>query len=269
MGAFSLGGPYDSLSAYALLLGLSTTRVAVAFLLLPLMSPEVVPATVRNALFVAMALFVLVLQPAPDTSAWSGLDWALTFAKEAFVGGALGFFFGGMLWAFEAAGQVIDSKAGTSLAQVLDPLSGHQTSLTGAYLGRLASWVFMAGGGFLLMLRTLVDSYALWPLDMRWPPLQAKGASLFEAEFGRIMRLMLLVAAPCLALLYVVEGVLGLVNRFAQQLNVFALSLSLKAVLAYWVLWIQVAQLVHLLQDELMRRPQVVVEMLKALVKSN
>jgi type III secretion protein T len=261
-----LGSTYDSIGQFALLLGLCTTRVAVAFLLLPLLSPDVVPAMVRNALFLSMALLSLALQAAPDTGGWTAMQWALALAKEAFVGGTIGFFFGGMLWAFEAAGQVIDTKAGSSMAQVLDPLSGHQTSLTGAFLARLASWVFMAAGGLMLLVSTVLDSYVLWPLAAPWPALQPAGAQLFEAEFGRILRLTLLVAAPALVLLYVVDGVLGLVNRFAQQLNVFALSLSLKAVLAHWILWIQVALLVDLLQAELLRRPGVVLDTLKALL---
>jgi type III secretion protein T len=215
----------------------------------------------------ALALLALALQPAPDTGAWTALQWTQAVAKEAFIGGAIGFFFGGMLWAFEAAGQVIDTKAGSSLAQVVDPLSGHQTSLTGAFLARLASWVFMAGGGLMLMVGTVLDSYVLWPLAATWPTLQLGGATLFEAEFGRIMRLTLLVAAPSLVLLYVVDGVLGLVNRFAQQLNVFALSLSLKAVLAHWILWIQVALLVNLLDTELLRRPSIVMDTLKTLLR--
>ena len=53
------------------------------------------------------------------------------------------------------------------------------------------------------------------------------------------MALTLLVAAPALVLLYVIEGVLGLINRFAQQLNVFSLSQSLKSVAAIWIVWVQ------------------------------
>ena len=39
-----------------------------------------------------------------------------------------------------------------------------------------------------------------------------------------------------------------------QQLNVFSLSLSLKAVAATWIVWIQLVTLVQLLQDEPRRR---------------
>ena len=80
------------------------------------------------------------------------------------------------------------------------------------------------------------------------------------------MRLSLLIAAPALVLLYVVDGVLGLVNRFAQQLNVFSLSGSLKAFLANWILLVQLSTLVVLLADDLLARPAVVLETLRRLV---
>ena len=48
MDPLSLFGP---LGDTALLLGLSSTRVAVAFLLVPLFTAELIPALVRNAMF--------------------------------------------------------------------------------------------------------------------------------------------------------------------------------------------------------------------------
>ena len=248
----------------ALLLGLSTTRVAVAFLLVPLFTADLIPATVRNAMFAAIALMALLMQPAAGPVP-AGFALLPLFAKEAFIGGALGLLFSGVMWAFEIAGQLIDTKVGMTQAQVTDPLSGHQTSLTGALFARLASWVFMASGGFMVMMAALFESYSLWPVRSPLPTLAAGGAQLFEAEFGRVMLLGLLVSAPALVLLYAVDVVLGLVNRFAQQLNVFSLSMSLKAVAATWIIWIQLASLVQLLQDDLLARGGIVLRTLRVL----
>jgi type III secretion protein T len=249
----------------ALLLALSATRVAVAFLLVPLFTAELVPSMVRNAMFIAIAFLSLVMQPSAGPMNYNSVQWISMFAKEALIGGTIGFLFAGVMWAFEAAGQVIDTKAGTTQAQVTDPMSGQQTSLNGAFLGRLASYVFMAGGGFMVMVGTLLESYAIWPVRSTMPALIQNSARLFESEFGRIMLLTLLVAAPALVLLYLVEGVLGLVNRFAQQLNVFSLSQSLKTVTATWIILVQVTTLVQLLQDDLLSRGAIALGSLRRL----
>ncbi|NML13364.1 type III secretion system export apparatus subunit SctT [Azohydromonas caseinilytica] len=257
---------FGSLSDTALLLGLSVTRVAVCFLLVPLFTAEVVPALVRNALFVAVALLGLVLQPSAAPVHMSASQWAALLAKEAFIGGAIGLLFAGVLWAFEIAGQLIDTKIGATQAQIADPLSGHQTTLNGAFFGRLAAWVFMSHGGFMLLVGALVESFNRWPVRQPLAGLALGGVRVFEGELGRIMLLALLVAAPALLLLYVIEGVLGLMNRFAQQLNVFSLAMSLKAVAATLIILAQLATLIQLLQDDLMARAGVVLEVVGRLV---
>jgi len=255
-----------SLGDLALLLGLSTTRVAVAFLLVPLFTADLIPAMVRNALFISISLLALLVQPAPAPLKLGTWQWLELFGKEAFIGAAIGFLYAGMMWAFEAAGAVIDSKIGSSQAQLQDPLSGQQTSLNGAFFARLASYVFMAGGGFMLMVGTTLESYAAWPVQAPVAGLVAAGREFFTGEFGRIMGLTVLISAPALVLTYVIDGALGLVNRFAQQLNVYSLSMSIKATAGAWVVLVQVSALVQLLQEDLIERGGQAIRVLRTLI---
>ena len=87
MEPLALFGP---LGDTALLLGLSATRVAVAFLLIPLFTAELIPALVRNAMFMAIALLSLAMQPSAGPLVLSTWQWIALFAKEAFIGATLG-----------------------------------------------------------------------------------------------------------------------------------------------------------------------------------
>src|SRR4051794_31300520 len=98
---------YGSFGDTALLLGLSATRIAVAFLLVPLFTQELIPAMVRNSIYLAIAVLSLAMQPSSAPFSLSGWQWFSMFAKEAFIGGAIGFMYAGVMWAFEAAGQLI------------------------------------------------------------------------------------------------------------------------------------------------------------------
>ena len=132
-----------TLGDMALLVGLASTRVAVAFLLLPLFSPDTVPAMVRNAVFLALGVLSLALQPTVALGRLNAAQWLGLFGKEALLGLGLGFGLAAFLWAFEAAGAIIDTKVAVANGQISDPMSGQQLSPTGALLGRLASFLFI------------------------------------------------------------------------------------------------------------------------------
>lgn len=246
-----------------LLLGVGTARIACAFAMLPLFANETVPAMVRNSILIGLGLISLSLQPPFDMHAIDALGWVKIYAKEAFVGLLIGFFFGSVLWALEAAGQIIDTKVGATMAQVVDPLSGHQTSLNGAFLGRLANIVFIFTGGLSLIVRTLIESYAVWPIAASGPNLDPRGLALFEAEFGRMMVLAMLFAAPVLTVLFIIDLALGLMNRFAQQLNVFTLSLSIKAFAATLIILMLLSSYMLAITRDVTSRPAVLHEIMQ------
>ena len=241
-----------------LLLGVATARVAATFMLMPIFSSETVPTMVRNSVFVSLGVVSLTIQPPLDLSILGPGQWATILVKEVFVGILMGFFFGSVLWAMEAAGNIIDTKVGATMAQVVDPLSGHQTSLNGAFLGRLASVVFMSMGGLSLLLRTVMESYALWPIASPMPNLDPRGLTLIEGEFGRLMVLATLFAAPVLTVLFLIDIGMGLLNRFAQQLNVFVLSMSLKAFAATFLIILLLGGYISAIIRDIASRPDVI-----------
>ena len=229
----------DSLTALAVLVALSTTRIAVAFLLLPVFASETVPALVRNAFFVGLGIVTLVIQPRVSVDGWTLGQWIGVFLKEAFIGLALGLVMAAVLWAFEAAGQLVDTHAGATNAQLVDPLSGHQTSLSGALLGRLANLVFMAAGGFTAWIAVLLESYAVWPVGQAQVHLPRQAVAMFEDRFGDFASTALLLAGPSIVVLFMVDVALGLANRFAPQLSVLSISMSVKT-LAAMLIWLMV-----------------------------
>lgn len=254
----------ESWTGPLLLLGVSTARIAIAFLLLPMFSSDTVPTLVRNSIFVALGLVSITLQPPLDIAQISPAAWAGIFAKEAFVGLLIGFFFGSVLWALEAAGQIIDTKVGATMAQIVDPLSGHQTSLNGALMARLANIVFISTGGLALVVQVIMESYAIWPIAAPLPRLDGGGLQLFEGEFGRLMVLATLFAAPVLTVLFLIDAALGLINRFAQQLNVFTLSMSIKAFAATALILMLLGSYTTAIVRDVASRPNYILQLLKA-----
>jgi len=234
-----------------IVLSLSALRVSVAFLLMPLFSKDGIPVMVRNAMFLSLALLSMLVQPSVEVAHFSTTMWISLFAKEALIGAVIGVFFGMFLWAFEAAGVVIDMQVGASFALFFDPIVGNEVTLIGAFLGRWANYLFLASGGLMLITGALIESFAIWPLVQPVTSLKMASVALFEAELSQFMSLVIRIAGPIMAVIFTIDLAMGLINRFAQQFNVFFLSMSIKSMATIALLIIIMPFLVDVLTSEL------------------
>ena len=256
----------DKLSDLALLAALASTRFALAFVLLPIMSPDTVPQMVRGAIFLAFGVITLAVQPVVKVDAWMASDWLMLFMKEAFLGLALGMLLGAVLWAFDAAGEMVDGASSMGQAQVTDPLSGRQTTVSGAFLGRLAVYVFMFSGGLMLWIGVLMESFVLWPLAQQGLSIKHAGVTLFESAFARFAGLTFMMAAPVLVVLYTIDLSLGLMNRYAPQLNLMSISASLKTLTAVLIWLLLLSTLIQSLLDNLAELMPTILRQVQALL---
>lgn len=211
-------------------IGLTIPRVAAAFLVLPLLSQDTVPALVRNSLFVALAIVIFPMTGAAAESLHSDpVQWPFLLLKEMLIGVSLGLLFGSIFWAIGMAGAIADTQVGGNMANAMDPIQGHQTSFSGQWLSQLATWLFLASGGFMLFLDLLLGSYQLWPVHQLLPSLSLLGSLAFINEFRFMVTTALLFAAPAMLLMLLIDLTLGVLNRFAQQMNLLAISMPIKS----------------------------------------
>jgi type III secretion protein T len=243
---------FDSVTNLMLALGLVLPRVIGAFMMLPLLTSENMPPLVRNSFMVSLGIIAIpVAVNGVPLHALGTLDWAPIILKELFIGISIGFCFGMVFWAISAAGNVIDTQVGMTLAQVFDPIQGHQASLHGSFLSQFAAWLFMASGAFLVFLDLLLSSYAMWPVTSYFPTLHAVGMELFVGQFSYLMTALLVLAAPAMVVLLLIDLTFGLVNRFAPQLNVFTITMPIKAWLATWIILLMLGVYVEIVLDRL------------------
>src|SRR5699024_4739478 len=118
----------------------------------------------------------------------------------------------------------------------LNPISGKETSPLGILFNQAIIVFFLVAGGFTLMLSILYDSFVLWGIWSFYPSLEAGHGPLLLQQLSRMMQLTVLFAAPAMIAMFLAELGLGLVNRFAPQLQVFFLAMPIKSALALLVL---------------------------------
>ncbi len=224
------------LSDKAIVTALSAVRIATAFLVVPVFSIKTIPAIVRNTMFFSMALISVWVQPTETDLTLTAAIWTELFAKEIFIGIAVGIYFGLFLWAFEAAGVIVDTQVGMSFAQSFDPIIGNEATLIGKFLSQWSVYLFVASGGLLFLVGALLESFAVWPLLVPIGGIREASSMLFYAEMSRFMNLAIRIAGPLLIVMFLVDVALGLMNRSAQHFNVFFLAAPIKALACIVVL---------------------------------
>jgi type III secretion protein T len=92
--------------------------------------------------------------------------------------------------------------------------------------------LFLVTGGLLSMIGMLYESYQVWPIASMTPSMaNANLVELALRALNDMLGLALKVAAPFLLLMLMLEIGLGLLSRFAPQLNAFFLAMPLKALI--------------------------------------
>lgn len=241
----------------ALLVGAGSARFGFAFLMLPLFSPQQIPPLVRNSLIVTFGLVTLSLPVGFEPQMLNASQWVVLLAREAAAGVVLGLFFGTMLWAMASAGEIIDTKSGATIAQIVDPVSGGTQPLTATFLGRFAQVTFVTAGGLTFLVGALMMSFAVWPMGPGGVALDLAAVRLFEGELGRFFQIAFFVASPVLMVLFVIDLSMGLLNRFAQNFNVFMLSLSIKTMATIFIVLLILPLLAQIVVSDLLTRQEV------------
>jgi type III secretion protein T len=206
-------------------------RIAPVFFMLPFLNSGVLGGSSRNAVIVlvGMALWPYGTQnlPALDTLAFYGL-----IAQEATIGVVLGCLLSWPFWVLHAMGNLIDNQRGAMLSNTIDPANGVDTSEMANFLNLFAAVIYLEGGGMQLLAQTLGRSYALCspaaPCEFRLDPL----LELLDLLVSKT----LIISAPVVAVLLLTEALLGLLSRYAPQMNAFSVSLTVKGPIALLVL---------------------------------
>ncbi len=242
----------DDIGHWLMAIAISLPRIAASFLVIPLLTQDTAPPLVRNSLFVSMAILLApVIASAETIGSIIPEQWPLIILKEIFIGTCLGFLFSSVFWAIGMAGGIIDTQAGSNMANAMDPLQGHQTTLNGLWLSRFASVLFVASGGFLLFLDLLFGSYQIWPINSAFPELHPKQSLLFISEFKYTMTAALAICAPAMMLLALLDFIAGLINRFAEQLNVLQLTTPIKNWVAGFILLLSMGTIIEIVLNRL------------------
>ncbi len=207
---------------------LATARTAGFVILAPPFNSKAIPAAVKGALSVALALVVFT-QVRDELGTLSVGYLLLTALTEVVIGAALGFIVQLFFSAVQLAGDVLDVAGGFSLQPAYDPLAMTTSSTIGRLHNLLAVALLFTSGGHLLLVRGLYTSYEGLPLGAVLPADQL-GQTLIHAVSMMFLAAMQ-IAGPLVAVLLLSDVALALLSRASPMMNVFALGFPVKIML--------------------------------------
>ncbi len=197
-------------------------RALALFSSLPVLGTRTVPARVRVALAAFIALAAQAsMPPPPEVPLDSPLAYMLVL-QQLVIGLALGFAVRVVFAAVEFAGEVIGLQMGLNFAGFFDPVTAGAGTATGRFLGTVIAWLFVVGGGHLLVIAVLVQSFTVFPVGPE--PFAFLRTALPHRWGAEIFAMGLWIALPLIAMLLMVNLVLGLISRVASQINVFSVG---------------------------------------------
>ena len=199
-------------------------RASATLLVAPMFGAQNTPLPIRilTTLSISGALAVAIrpkLGPMPETL------HALTMA--VLVEAGAGLLLGGMvnlaMQALTIAGSLADLQTGLTMSQVLNPISGVSTSVLGQLKTMLGLVVFLAADAHHLLLAAFVRSYDSVPT-------LAQAHEALVPLVGGTFLLGIQVAAPVMAVGFLVDASLGLVGRAVPTLQPTQLGAPAKLV---------------------------------------
>jgi flagellar biosynthetic protein FliR len=211
-------------------------RISPLFVLAPIFSSRMIPARAKGVAAVALAIGMAPVamqgtKRAVPTDAFALAELAV---KEMLIGLAFAFAVAVVFNALSIAGSFLDTLVGFSFGSLVDPITGTQSPVLSQIYSLVGVMVFIAIGGDGWMIKGLAETYDLVPL-LAFPSIGALVGGA-NAAFVNIFVSALQIAAPVLIAVTITDAAFGIVSRVSPQMNVFAVGMPAKIIVAILLL---------------------------------
>ena len=209
-------------------------RIGAMLLAMPVIGTRLVPTRVKIIITFVLSVLVLpLLPPLPQIEALS-LTGFFVSAQQILIGLSIGFTLQLVIGALMIAGESIAMSMGLGFASMVDPTNGVNVPVISQFFIIIATLLFLALGGHLVLIQLVVSSFETLPIsatginrDGFWS-LVAWGSQMFVGA--------LWVAIPALVSMLVITLAMGVMTRAAPQLNIFSVGFPVTMFMGFIVL---------------------------------
>lgn len=235
-------------------------RTGGLFAMLPVFSGRGMPVQVRVALAAALAWIVAItLRTEPVLPSDLG-GLVLSLAHELIIGLIMGLGTRLVFFAIEVAGALISTEMGLSMNSQIDPISQNSPTSIGLAMFYLGALIFLLSGTHHYVLAAFVRSFELSPPGLlSW---KASAGEVFVRATGNIFLVAVQIAAPIMAVNFVVTLTFAILGKAAPTMNVFAESFAARILIGMTVLGLTMGLTAQLVLGELRHVPELMLRLI-------
>ena len=167
------------------------------------------------------------------------LGYAFLVIKEVICGLIMGYVTNACNNIMLFAGTIIDMDIGITMAQIFDPTTGTQASITGTLYNYFILLLLIVTDMHRYVLRAMVDSFTVIPLGQ----VNFNTDALFLTFLKFISDLFIIafrIFLPIFACIMILNCVLGIMVKVSPQMNMFSIGIQLKIITGFTVLFLTV-----------------------------
>ena len=203
------------------------TRISAFFMVLPVFGWKSIPARIKVAMTVLLAIFFSTITPVPVVAGRvSTAEAVLLIANEATYGLALGLIATIVFAAVKISGRIIERQMGLAMAEILDPLTGERAQPLGSLLEMIFIMLFLSANGHHLFLLIISRSYESFPAGSI-PTIPVLAGGIINAGSTMLIHGLKL-AAPILAAFLLLMVILAVFARMVPEMNILFISFPLR-----------------------------------------
>lgn len=213
------------------------SRILGFILIAPVLGRKDIPFNIKLSFALVLTFVMVWLIPAgpAQSSIINGentLQYVLQIFMNVTVGLVIGFIAAAIMEVIGSAGSLMNNQLGLSSAMMFDPSTRQQVALTEKLMTFMGLMVFFQMGGMYWLISALYRSFEIFPLYVIEQPITKTINLEYLVQItGNCFSLGLVFGGPVLVVTMTVDMILGIVNRAAQQIQVFQLSNALKPVI--------------------------------------
>lgn len=216
-------------------------RITAFVYIAPFYGQTNVPQRVKLGLSVFLTIIIFNLNPGEVPEYDSVLDYAALVVQETIAGLLIGFsaYICNTIILF--AGRIIDTDIGLAMAQIFDPSTNTQVTITGSMYQYFLLLLMLASNMHIFLLNAIVDSFKVIAIGGLSPQL-----TMYNTIIGFLKDYFIIgfrIVLPIFVVILLLNCAMGIMTKIASSIHMFSVGIQIKVLGGLMILFITVSLL--------------------------